>query len=225
MFVAALMTVLSLSLYAKNDSAFDYSKRVSVSAGGGVSFLFSENVRTYKDAGKIGHLARPSGFLAVSYNFNQVVGLRCAFGYAQNASAMNLKKKNRKKLMPYTFNDASFFADAVLNLNGLAGLKRGFAPKLYAGLGVAYAHQFSKLNQKAYPVTTSNIAPGYRFGIIAEYNFSNGWGLFADLCGEGFMDNFNGKEPKNKFVKGRRGYPGFPFDMRGTLSGGLVFHF
>lgn len=225
LFVTAIMASLSLGLFAQSGSDYNYSGRVSVSAGGGVSFLFSENVYTYKDAGKIGHLARPRGFVAVGYDFNEIVGLRCALGYGQNASAMNVERKGTKKFMPYYFNDATFYADAVLNLNGLNKIRRGFAPKVYAGLGAAYSHQFSKVNQKRYSVNTTNFTMGWRVGFIAEYNFSNGWGLFADLCGEGLLDNFNGVEPKDKIVKGRKGYPGFPFDMRGTLSAGLVFHF
>ena len=214
LFITAIMASLSLSLFAQSGSEYNYSGRVSVSAGGGVSYLLSENVRTYRDAKKISHLARPKGFVAVGYDFNEIIGLRCALSYGQNASAMNVKRKNTKKFMPYYFNDAAFYADAVLNINGLCKVRRGFAPKVYAGLGAAYSHQFSKVNQKRYKVNTTNFAMGGRLGFIAEYNFSSGWGLFADLCGETLLDNFNGKV-----------YAGFPFDLRGSLSGGLIFHF
>ena len=74
-------------------------------------------------------------------------------------------------------------------------------------------------------VSDRNTAFGFRFGFIAQYNFSDRFGIYADLCGEAYTDNYNGLQPNEKDQQKVEGYAGFPLDLRGLVSLGCVFHF
>ena len=64
-----------------------------------------------------------------------------------------------------------------------------------------------------------------RAGAIAEFNFKGGFGIFADLCGEAYTDMFNGLRPFEFDHTAGTGYAGFPFDLRASLSLGVLYRF
>jgi hypothetical protein len=69
-------------------------------------------------------------------------------------------------------------------------------------------------------VSNENTAFGFRGGFIGLYNISNSFGIFADLCGEAYSDNFNGLQPSEAYQVFHRasGIPG-----RVSPAGGVGF--
>ena len=49
------------------------------------------------------------------------------------------------------------------------------------------------------------------------------FGLFADLCGEAFRDQYNGLQPSEHDQTAFEGYAGFPLDLRFSLSFGVIY--
>ena len=187
---------------------------------------------------------------AVGYDFTNAFGLRLNVGYTNNnPGAGNYWNTNYgyvsttvadDRYFPYTFKSVNGFIDATLNLKGLHHKSSSFAPKLYAGLGFGYTFGFKATDDNLYApqhngdfhpwqsreefFSKRNFVPAFRLGFIAEYNFTDVVGVFADICGEAYGDLYNGLMPTNRLVDYLRGYAGFPFDLRGHVSLGLVFH-
>ena len=74
-------------------------------------------------------------------------------------------------------------------------------------------------------MSNENTAFGFRGGFIGLYNISNSFGIFADLCGEAYSGNFNGLQPSEADQAQVEGYAGFPLDLRGIVSLGVLFRF
>ena len=72
-------------------------------------------------------------------------------------------------------------------------------------------------------VKTKNNAFGFRGGFIAEYDFSDAFGIFADMGLEAYRDNYNGLQPSKEDQTAYTGYAGFPLDLRPMLSLGVIF--
>ena len=245
---AALILGASL-MHAQGGDPYDPSGRWNVSVQGGVMGSLSENAFSYNDNGYLGKLYTPQASVAVGYDFNQTYGIRASVGFGKNMSAGNVKQtavRNNNGFWPYGFKSINAFVDCVINLNGLNVTSRAFAPKFYGGLG--YGHSFgfwrpsySMMNdadlveaakmfnyKKFHPtqnINESNHALGFRFGFIAEYNITRNLGIFADICGEAYTDNYNGLEPWTWDHAKGTGYAGFPLDLRGLASFGILLRF
>ena len=235
-FSAAL--ILGASLLSAQD--FNPAGRWYVSVQGGPMYQSNENAFAYRWEGYGSKLLTYTAAASVGYDFNETWGLRGSLGYGLNRSAGNYKQSH-DRFYPYDFKSLSGFADLVLNFNGLNVVDRAFAPKLYAGVGLGHSFGFSKptaygrqrdidwaADRKFHPwqaIDESNYVFGFRFGAIAEYNFKGGFGVFADLCGEAYTDWFNGLEPNEIDHTAGTGYAGFPFDLRASLSVGVLYRF
>ena len=171
-------------------------------------------------------LFNPQASVALGYDFTKAFGTRVQVGFSKNAAAAN-SRQSGGGFYPYSFKSITAFADFVVNVSALAEFDGPFCLKGYAGLGYGRSFDLTDSHhpwQKQY-ITDPNNVFGFRLGGICEYNFSNGFGVFADLGGEAFTDKFNGLRPTELDHEGREGYAGFPFDLRATLSLGVVCHF
>ncbi len=196
-----------------------------VSLKGGPAFNLYENAFSYRENGRLAELFTFGGSVAFGFDFSDPFGIRVEASYGGDAGACNVRQTSAGGFWPYTFKHGDAFVDAVLNLNGLAGKVTRFRPKLYAGLGGAYTFGFTDSGHPWQKVNDKNLVFGCRAGFIAEYTTKSGFGFFADLCGEAYNDNYNGLMPNKEEQKTYEGYGGFPLDLRGLLSVGIVFHF
>jgi len=188
-------------------------------------YSISENTFVYGERGRGGELFTPSFGLNLGYDISRQIGFRLSFAYGKNPGATNNRQTSSGGFYPYQYQSVNFFADGMLSLSK-AG-EEGFNTRLYGGIGLGYSFGFTESGHpwQAGYVTTQNLAPGFRFGVIAEYLFSFGLGIFADLCGEAYADNFNGLKPTDEDFNNYKGYPGFPFDLRAPLSLGVLYRF
>ena len=184
-----------------------------------------ENTFSYKDNGKTLDLITFQGGIVTGYDFNEIFGLRLSASYAKNASACNVRQTSGGGFYPFTFSSFNVFADAVLNLTGLAKRVSPFSVSLYGGLGLGHTFHMSDAHHPWQVPNDPNTAFGFRFGGVAEYSFSPHFGIFADLCGEAYTDNYNGLKPTREEQADYEGYGGFPLDLRGLVSFGLKYRF
>ena len=230
---ATLMVALFLgavSVFAQD--RFDYSGRWNVAVQGGPMFSINENVHSYTGQGNTKDLFTWQGQIAVGYDFNKAFGVRGALGYAKNVGATNYQQTNlayKGQRFPYEFKSVTLFGDAILNVNEWAEIDSPFSSKFYAGVGVAETFGFKETGdhhpwQWDGEVTKKNTPLGIRFGYIGEFDFTNGLGIYVDISGEGWMDNFNGLKPNAPDHQGE-GYAGFPLDLRAVASFGVIYHF
>jgi hypothetical protein len=207
-------------------SARDYDRPdrpFNISLQGGFLFSVGENTFTFQDNGKTLDLFTPQGAFAIGYDFTNRFGMRVSAAYGRNASAANSYQTAARGFYPYNFNSLNVFGDLLFNLTQD---RTGFSPILYAGIGGAYAFGFTDSGHPWQKISDSNTAFGFRAGFIAEYEISPVFGIYADLCGEAYTDNYNGLSPSTQDqTQVDRGYAGFPFDLRVALSFGIIFHF
>ena len=221
----ALLSGLSLAVAQPADSAPSHAKSFYISLQGGPVLDIYENAFSYRENGRNLELIKYQGSLALGYDFSDSFGLRLSGAYGSDAGACNVRQTSGGGFYPYTFRHVTGFLDGIINLNGLAGNITYFRPKLYAGLGGAHTFGFTDPGHPWQRVTPKNNAFGFRLGFIAEYTFKSGFGIFADLCGEGWTDNYNGLKPSKEDQKDYEGYAGFPLDLRGLFGAGIVYHF
>ena len=219
----AICAALILGASVLSAQEFNPTGRWYVSLQGGPMYQSSENTFAYRWEGYGSKLLTYTAAVAAGYNFNETWGLRGSVSFGQNRGAGNYKQSH-DRFYPYDFKNISGFCDLVLDFNGLNAVERGFSPKLYAGIGVAHTFGFTK--PTTYGVQKEGRAwLGFRAGAIAEYNFKGGFGIFADLCGEAYTDMFNGLRPFEFDHTAGTGYAGFPFDLRASLSLGVLYRF
>ena len=204
---------------------FNYAGRWNFSVQGGLAVTVSDNVFGYTDNGMFKDLLKLQGSAAIGYDFTGSFGVRVAGGYAQHAGSSNILETGGKNVWPFTYQSIYGFADAVLNVNGLADNFGPFAPKFYAGVGAAKTYGFIDPKHPFQNPHDPNFALGFRGGFIAEVDFPFGLGLFADLGIEAYDDWHNGIRPSDSDQGAYKGYAGFPFDLVGKLSFGVIFHF
>lgn len=236
----AICAALILGASVLSAQEFNPTGRWYVSLQGGPMYQSSENTFAYRWEGYGSKLLTYTAAVAAGYNFNETWGLRGSVSFGQNRGAGNYKQSHNR-FYPYDFKNISGFCDLVLDFNGLNAVERGFSPKLYAGIGVAHTFGFTKPKaygvqrdgswqdeEKFHPwqhISEKNTVFGFRAGAIAEYNFKGGFGIFADLCGEAYTDMFNGLRPFEFDHTAGTGYAGFPFDLRASLSLGVLYRF
>lgn len=237
--ICAALLFGATAAFAQDKAAFDPSGKFYVSVQGGPMLSISENAFSYKDNGKTAKLITPQASLSVGYDFTRAFGLRANIGFGNNRSACNTQNTAMHGFYPYEFKSINCFVDAVLQLNYVNMTWSAFCPKLYFGIGGAHTFGFNEVDFGSYTktdptfkrfhpwqnVNESNDVIAFRFGFIAEYNFRSGFGVFADIAGEAYTDNFNGLMPKDGDFDAFHGYAGFPFDLRGLCSLGVVYHF
>lgn len=210
--------------------AVSLAGRFSVSLQGGAAFDYYENAFSYRENGQLMKLITPQGALGIGYDFTESFGLRLQGAYGTDAGACNTRNTAAHGFYPYSFQHVNVFMDAMLNLAGLLGKSTAFRPRVYIGAGGAYTFGFQETGEH-HPwqwdetVTKKNLVFGFRGGLLLEYCFRSGFGILADFSGEAFMDKYNGLEPSEEDKKAADGYPGFPFDLRGVASLGIVYHF
>ena len=206
--------------------------------GGGL-YSISENRFTYPENGYGGKLFTLQGSAAIGYEFTQALGVRVSVGYGNNASACNSRQTAAHGFYPYRFRSVNAFIDGVLDLNGNYGWESNFRPIFYLGVGIGHTYHFTKPEGYGTPkgigweednpfhpwqdVNVNNNAFGFRGGFIAEYDFTDIFGIFGDLCLEAYRDNYNGLQPTEQDQTAYTGYAGFPLDLRPTFSLGVIF--
>ena len=220
-FAILLFGVVSLSAqnaFVGGHSAWTFALQ------GGPMYSISENHFSYREHGHGWGLFTLQGAAAIGYEFTEGLGVRISVGYGNNASAAN-SHDTGGGFYPYQFKSLNAFVDGTLDLNGNYAKERAFRPRLYAGIGLGHTYDFtdSKHPWQTQYITTLNTVFGFRGGFIGEYDFSRNFGIFADLCGEAYRDNYNGLQPTENDQHYFTGYAGFPLDMRFTLSFGIIF--
>lgn len=220
----ATLFVGASSLFAQ--SPFDYSGRWNVSLSGGMLATVSDNTFGYFEHGRGKEIFDLTGSFAVGYDFTGSLGMRVQASYGRNHSSSNIYQTgNGKDLWPFQFQNVSMFADAILNLGALAENYLPFSPKLYGGLGGAYTFGFTDPKHPFQNPHDKNLVIGIRAGVIAEWDFLSGLGIYADLGIEGFDDWYNGIRPSEPDHAEKLGYAGFPLDLAAKLQLGLIYHF
>jgi hypothetical protein len=222
--IAALL-IGAASVFAQNKEAYDYTGRFNVSVQGGMSYSLSENHFGYYDNHRVKDLFNLQGSVSLGYDFSPAFGLRLNVNYGKNSGACNVKQTHANGFWPYDFSNVDFFADAMLNLFGLAEETGPFTIKLYAGIGWAYTFGFTEAGHPWQDTYKDNGSLGLRLGGICEYDFKSGFGIFADVSGAAYTDRYNGLEPYNEDQDSYNGYAGFPFDLKAQLSLGVIYHF
>ena len=222
---ALCLGAAALSAQEERQTPPSHAGRVYLSLQGGPALNLYENAFSYRDNGQAIKLFTLQGALAVGFDFSDAFGIRLQGAYGNDASAANVRQTSGGGFYPYRFRHVNLFADAVLNLSGLRGKVTAFRPKLYAGLGGAHTFGFTESHHPWQKIIGQNTVFGFRGGFIAEYTFASGLGLLADFCGEAYTDLYNGLMPSEEDQKAYEGYAGFPLDLRGILSLGLVYHF
>lgn len=202
-----------------------HAGKVSASVSGGPALGLYENAFSYRDQGRTMDLLNLGGALAVGYDFSESFGLRLQAAFGKDAGACNTRETSAHGFYPYSFNHVNAFADAILNLNGLSDRATSFRSKVYAGLGGAYTFGFTDSGHPWQKVNDKNTVFGIRGGFIEEYSFRSGLGFFIDICGEAYTDMYNGLMPSEEDQKQFEGYGGFPLDLRGIVSFGIIYRF
>lgn len=196
-----------------------------ISIQGGAAFNYYENSFLYSENGQIGKMFTPQGALSIGYDFSDDLGARLQVAYGNNAGACNNRETSSRGFYPYNFQSVNLFLDGMLNLAGQNGENASFRPKLYLGAGVAHTFAFTDPGHPWQKLTEPNTVFGFRTGFLAEYCWRSGFGIFADLCAEAYTDSYNGLHPSESDQAKGPGYAGFPLDVRGVASFGIVFHF
>lgn len=186
----------------------------------------NENHFSYRENGKALDLITYQAGIVAGYDLNDIFGLRFSASYAKNAGACNTRDTSANGFYPYTFSSVNVFADAILDMHGLADMLTVFRIKLYGGLGLGHSFHMTDPNHPWQKITDPNTVFGFRFGGIAEYNVTDHIGLYADICGEAYTDEYNGLMPSEQDQATRfEGYGGFPLDLRGLVSLGVLYRF
>lgn len=207
---------------------------------GGPMYSLHENHFSYRENDCAGKLITLQGSAVIGYEFTNALGFRVSVGYGDNRGAANTRNTSAHGFYPYDFRSVNAFLDVTLDLNGNYAIDRAFRPRLYAGVGFGHTFNFTKPTdygtQKTWPgwevdnpfhpwqdISVQNKVFGFRGGFIAEYDFTRSFGIFADLCGEAYGDQYNGLQPTQGDQNQDDGYAGFPFDLRASLSFGIIF--
>ena len=222
-FVCVLL--LAGSLVAGAQSVFPHEGCVSFTVQGSAALNLYENAFSYRDNGVAIDLFTYQGALGLGYDFNEAFAIRTQVAYGYDAGAANSRQTSGGGFYPYSFRHVNVFLDAVLNLSGIGGKATAFRPRIYTGVGGAYTFGFTDSGHPWQVITNKNKAFGFRAGAIAEYVMRSGIGFFADACGEFYTDQYNGLQPSEEDQQAFEGYAGFPFDVRGLVSLGMVYYF
>lgn len=196
-----------------------------VALQGGPVFNYYENSFVYSENGQTGKMFTAQGAVSIGLDFSDALGVRLQAAYGNDAGASNTRETSARGFYPYNFQHANLFFDAMLNVAGINEKETSFRPKLYLGAGLAYTFGFTDPGHPWQKLTSPNVTFGFRTGLLTEYCWDSGFGIFADICAEAYTDQYNGLQPSEADQSMGAGYAGFPFDLRGLASLGVVFHF
>lgn len=225
--LAVVCSVLSLRAQDGYKTLVPFSEYVSVQVGEMMSY--GENAFTYLDNSSGSDLFHPIIAINAGRGFGDIFEGRISLSYGKNSGACNSLNTASRGFYPYTFKSVNLFGDLVLK-----GLNQRFAanrfgvffPKIYVGIGAGYSFDFSDPKHPWQDIEDSNFAFGVRMGFIGEYDFSPHWGVYFDLCVEGFTDMYNGLRPTEADQDlYEDGYAGFPMDLRAMASFGVIYRF
>jgi opacity protein-like surface antigen len=226
LFGVTLAILLSWAAVSAQPVKFSHERRFYAGVQMGPMLNINENHFSYRENGKALGLITYQAGLVGGYDFNDIFGLRLSASYAKNASACNTRDTAAHGFYPYTFSSVNVFMDAILDLHGLSDLATPLRIKLYGGMGLGHSFNMSDSKHPWQDVSDPNTVFGFRFGGIVEYNFTQHFGLFADLCGEAYTDKYNGLMPSpEEQASSYEGYGGFPLDLRGLVSIGALYRF
>ena len=193
---------------------------------GGPMYSINENRFTYPEHGHGGDLWTLQGGLAIGYEFTESLGIRVSAGYGKNVSACNSRQTDGG-FYPYQFKSLNAFVDGTIDLTRNYSKPWSFHPVLYAGIGLGHTYDFTgdytRHPWQSQYMTLNNTVFGFRAGFIAEYDFTDWFVVYADLCGEAYRDDYNGLQPTKEDQSYFKGYAGFPLDLRAMLSFGVIF--
>lgn len=222
----ALAIFLSCAFASAQPLRHSHEGRFYVGAQLGPMLNIYENYFSYKENGKTLGLITYQAGLVGGYDVNDIFGLRISASFAKNAGACNTKDTAAHGFYPYSFSSVNIFTDAILDIHGLSDLYSFWRIKLYGGLGLGHTFHMTESNHPWQDVTDPNTVFGFRFGGIVEYNITDHFGLFADICGEAYTDKYNGLMPSaEEQANNYQGYGGFPLDLRGLISIGALYRF
>lgn len=219
-FAALLFGVVALS--AQNAFVGGHRAWTFALQGGGL-YSVNENRFTYPENGHGWDLVTLQGSATIGYEFTESLGIRASVGYGNNAGACNSRQTSGRGFYPYRFKSVNGFIDGTLDLSRNYSKPWDFHPILYAGIGVGHTFGFTESKHPWQSVTKKNTTFGFRGGFIAEYDFTDWFGIYADLCGEAYRDDYNGLQPTKGDQDHYQGYAGFPFDLRAMASFGIIF--
>ena len=196
----------------------------TIALQGGTMYSINENRFTYGEHGHAADLWTLQGSAAIGYEFTEAMGVRVSVGYGKNVSACNSRQTDWG-FYPYQFKSINAFVDGTLDLSRNYGKAWSFHPVLYAGIGLGHTYGFTdpKHPWQGQYMTFNNTVFGFRGGFIAEYDFTDWFGIYVDLCGEAYNDKYNGLQPTEQDQQGFKGYGGFPLDLRAMASFGVIF--
>jgi len=224
-----LVSLLALLLvagptFAQSHEPYDFSGRWYVGLYGGAHYNVYENYFAYGENDKGWNLITAQGGIAAGYEYNKIWSFRATLEISKNAGAMNIRETHDGIFRPYTFKAVDFFADAIVNIMGVADDLGKWSPKIYGGVGFGYSFGFTDPQHPWQTLTTGNFAPGFRLGGILQYDFRSDMGVYLDVNGSAFADHYNGLKPA-KSEQPEKGYAGFPLDVKGNVSLGIVYRF
>ena len=235
--IAAVLLIGATSLSAQN--AFVGGHRAwTFSIQGGPMYSVNENGFSYRENGKGWNLFTLQGSAAIGYEITNALGVRVSVGYGNNPGACNTRQTAAHGFYPYNFKSVNGFLDGTLDINGNYGINRAFRPIFYLGIGVGHTFNFTKPTDYGTPrndswedgnpfhpwqdVQTRNTVFGFRGGVILEYDFTQAFGIFANLGLEAYNDQYNGLQPSEHDQTAYTGYAGFPVDLRFPISFGAI---
>ncbi|MBQ7273478.1 MAG: outer membrane beta-barrel protein [Bacteroidales bacterium] len=226
LFGVTIAILLSCVLAYAQPVKFSHEGRFYVGLQAGPMLNINENHFSYKENGRALGLITYQAGLVGGYDVNDIFGLRLSASFAKNASACNTRNTSAHGFYPYSFSSVNVFMDAILDLHGLSDLLTPLRIKLYGGMGLGHSFNMTDSHHPWQDVSDPNTAFGFRFGGIVEYNFNHHFGIFGDLCGEAYTDKYNGLMPSaEEQASDFEGYGGFPLDLRGLISFGVLYRF
>lgn len=189
---------------------------------GAVASLY-ENAFSYSKNGRALGLINFHKGIEFGYDFSVPFGLRASIAMDRNSGACNVMETgNGKGFYPYKFTSINGFVDLVLHLR--KNEESILDPKLFLGGGYAYTYNYTDSGHPWQKVDDPSHAWGFRLGGMLEWRVLQFLGLTVELCGEAYTDHYNGLEPGKKDQSQVDGYAGFPLDLRGIVSLGVLFY-
>ena len=198
-------------------------KHWSLGLDAGLIVSLNENSFSYARNHQVGGLLTLHKGIQAGYDFTAPFGIRASLAWDRNAGACNVQETgNKQGFYPYKFSSLNGFVDFMLGFR--KSEKTLFCPKLYLGIGGAYTFNYTDSGHPWQKVDDPSGAFGMRLGAIFEWRLSPVIGLQLDLCGEAYTDHYNGLEPNKGDQSKVEGYAGFPLDLRGIASVGILFY-
>lgn len=196
----------------------------SVFIQGGPVYNLYENAFSFWDNGKAWDLLTSQIVAGVGYDFSSYWGLRLQVGYGSDKGGCNVQQTSARGFYPYSFKHWNSFLDVMMVPFGRKDGYARFITKLFAGVGLAHTFGFTDSGHPWQVPVGKNTAFGFRGGIIEEFAVTPWFGIYVDICGEAYTDSYNGLNPSAE-KENYQGYPGFPLDLRGSISLGTILRF